>query len=59
MHTVSAAVAAASPDTELARRVIAGDHAAFAQLMRRYNRLLYRTARAILKDDAEAEDRYP
>jgi RNA polymerase sigma-70 factor (ECF subfamily) len=50
------ATAAPSPDTELARRVAAGDHAAFAQLMRRYNRLLYRTARAILKDDAEAED---
>ena len=31
-------------------------HAAFAELMRRHNRLLYRTARAILRDDAEAED---
>jgi RNA polymerase sigma-70 factor, ECF subfamily len=56
MQTVSAAAAAATPDTELARQVAAGDHAAFAQIMRRYNRLLYRTARAILKDDAEAED---
>jgi len=45
-----------APDAELARRVAGGDHAVFAQLMRRYNRLLYRTARAILKDDAEAED---
>jgi len=45
-----------TPDTEFARRVAAGDHPAFAQLMRRHNRLLYRTARAILKDDAEAED---
>jgi RNA polymerase sigma-70 factor (ECF subfamily) len=56
MHTAPAVAAASSPDTELARRVVAGDHAAFAELMRRYNRLLYRTARAILKDDAEAED---
>ena len=35
---------------------MAGDHAAFELLMRRYNRVLYRTARSILKDDAEAED---
>ncbi len=30
--------------------------AAFEQLMRRHNRALYRTARSIVKDDAEAED---
>ena len=29
---------------------------AFALLMRRHNRTLYRTARAILRDDAAAED---
>jgi RNA polymerase sigma-70 factor (ECF subfamily) len=57
MQTDSAALASLpSPDAEIARQVAAGDHAAFALLMRRYNRLLYRTARAILKDDAEAED---
>lgn len=44
------------PDVEIARRVAAGDHLAFELLMRRYNRPLYRTARSILKDDAEAED---
>jgi RNA polymerase sigma-70 factor, ECF subfamily len=44
------------PDVELARRVAQGDQAAFQQLMRRHNRVLYRTARSILKDDAEAED---
>jgi len=44
------------PDAELARRVAAGSHEAFAFLMRRYNQMLYRTARSILKDDAEAED---
>jgi RNA polymerase sigma-70 factor (ECF subfamily) len=44
------------PDAELVQRIAAGDHAAFTVLMRRYNRSLYRTARSILKDDAEAED---
>ena len=32
------------------------DPAAFEALMRRHNRVLFRTARAILRDDAEAED---
>ena len=45
-----------APDAELARRVAAGDHAAFEAIMRRHNRALFRTARAILRDDAEAED---
>ena len=31
------------------------DVAAFEQLMRRHNRALYRTARSIVRDDAEAE----
>jgi RNA polymerase sigma-70 factor, ECF subfamily len=44
------------PDAELAARVARGDHPAFEALMRRYNRALFRTARAILRDDAEAED---
>jgi RNA polymerase sigma-70 factor, ECF subfamily len=46
----------AADDPGLAARVQRGDTAAFAVLMRRYNRRLYRTARAILKDDAAAED---
>lgn len=46
----------ARDDAELARAVAAGDREAFEQLMRRHNRALFRTARAILKDDAEAED---
>jgi RNA polymerase sigma-70 factor (ECF subfamily) len=33
-----------------------GDPAAFEQVMRQYNRRLYRLARAALRDDAEAED---
>ena len=44
------------PDTEIARRVAAGDRNAFELLMRRHNQLMYRTARGILRDDAEAED---
>src|SRR4029453_6143172 len=44
------------PDVELARRVAQGDQRAFEALMRRHNRALFRTARAILRDDAEAED---
>ncbi|MBS0338237.1 MAG: RNA polymerase sigma factor [Proteobacteria bacterium] len=43
-------------DPELARRVAGGDIAAFRLLMRRHNQTLYRTARSILRDDAEAED---
>jgi RNA polymerase sigma-70 factor (ECF subfamily) len=45
-----------APDADLARRVAAGDTAAFETLMRRHNRTLFRTARAILRDDAEAEE---
>ncbi|MDB5822253.1 MAG: putative polymerase sigma factor [Herminiimonas sp.] len=43
-------------DTELAARIGLGDHKAFALLMRRHNRLLFRTARSIVKNDADAED---
>src|SRR5436853_3153576 len=32
------------------------DARAFEQIMRQHNRMLFRTARAILRDDAEAED---
>jgi RNA polymerase sigma-70 factor (ECF subfamily) len=45
-----------APDAELAERVAGGDTAAFEVLMRRHNRMLFRAARAILRDDAEAED---
>jgi RNA polymerase sigma factor (sigma-70 family) len=43
-------------DMEIARRVAAGDRAAFDLLMRRNNRRLYRLARATLRDDGEAEE---
>jgi RNA polymerase sigma-70 factor (ECF subfamily) len=45
-----------SADLALAQAIAIGDPAAFENLMRRHNRLLYRAARSILKDDAEAED---
>jgi len=45
-----------APDADLAKQVLAGDPAAFEAIMRRHNRALFRTARAILRDDAEAED---
>jgi len=44
------------PDEEVVRRVLAGDTALFEVLMRRHNQRLYRVARAILRDEAEAED---
>ena len=48
--------AVAEDDASLVRRVLAGDSTAFALLMRRFNRRLYRLARAIVGDSAEAED---
>ena len=45
-----------APDEELARRAATGEAAAFEALMRRHNRAMFRTARAIVRDDAEAED---
>jgi len=43
-------------DLEIVQRVKAGDTALYEILMRRYNQRLYRVARAILRDDGEAED---
>jgi RNA polymerase sigma-70 factor (ECF subfamily) len=43
-------------DSELIERIRGGEVSALEVLMRRHNRALYRTARAILRDDAEAED---
>ncbi len=46
----------ATDGAELARRIAQHDEAAFVALMRRYNRTLFRVARAILKNGADAED---
>jgi RNA polymerase sigma-70 factor (ECF subfamily) len=43
-------------DEELVSRVLEGESAEFETLMRRNNRRVYRVARAVLHDDAEAED---
>ena len=49
--------AAAGPDDlSLARRIADRDERAFETVMRAHNRLLFRIARSILKDEAEAED---
>lgn len=48
--------AEANSDPALIARVRAGEGAAFELIMRRYNQRLYRVARAILRDPAEAED---
>jgi RNA polymerase sigma-70 factor (ECF subfamily) len=46
----------APSDAQLVERLRAGDSAMFELLMRRHNQQLYRAARAIVRDDAEAED---
>src|SRR5690242_9253983 len=43
-------------DEVVVERVKSGDTALYEIIMRRYNQRLYRVARAILHDDAEAED---
>ncbi|ABD71832.1 sigma-24 (FecI-like) [Rhodoferax ferrireducens T118] len=45
-----------SSDAELVDLAIAGHDAAFSQIMRRHNRLLFRTARGILKNDDDTQD---
>ena len=44
------------PEADLVSTAARGDVRSFERLMRQYNRTMFRTARAILKDDAEAED---
>jgi RNA polymerase sigma-70 factor (ECF subfamily) len=46
----------APSDEDLIGRIRAGDAALFEDLMRRYNQRLYRVARGIVRDEAEAED---
>ena len=43
-------------DELLIERILGGDAGGFAPLMRRYNQRLYRVARAIVRNDDEAED---
>jgi RNA polymerase sigma-70 factor (ECF subfamily) len=50
------APAAPLDEAALVRLVAAGDERAFELLMRRFNRRLFRAARAVLHDNADAED---
>src|SRR5262249_27647177 len=43
-------------DEEIVERVCAGDTEFFEILLRRYNQRVFRTARSVLRDDAEAEE---
>jgi RNA polymerase sigma-70 factor (ECF subfamily) len=43
-------------DEDVVVRVLAGETSQFEIIMRRYNQRLYRVARAILRNDSEAED---
>ena len=60
MHNATLSIEAIAPqgatDAELVARAANGDQLAFEAIMRRHNRLLFRTARSILKSDAETED---
>ena len=49
-------LSAALSDEEVVARVLEGDASLYEILMRRYNQRLFRVARGILADDAEAED---
>ena len=48
--------APAHPDAELIGRALQGEQAAFEAIMRQHNRLLFRAARGVVPDDAEAQD---
>ena len=59
MHVVSAAVLErwnTLSDEQVVDQILAGQTAMFEVLMRRHNERLYRAARAILRDETEAED---
>src|SRR5688500_13465282 len=59
MHVISAQVLGqwnALSDEQVVTQVIGGQTALFEVLMRRYNERVYRVARAIVRDDEEAED---
>jgi RNA polymerase sigma-70 factor (ECF subfamily) len=50
------AQSSALPDEAIVQRVLDGDTPLFEVLMRRHNQRVFRAARAILRDDREAED---
>jgi len=56
LNTLRSMPSDASSDAELVSLAAAGNDLAFAQIMRRHNRLLFRTARSILKNDDDTQD---
>jgi RNA polymerase sigma-70 factor, ECF subfamily len=59
MHVVNASVLEGwglLSDEEVVGRILSGQTALFEVLMRRHNERIYRAARAILRDESEAED---
>ena len=54
--SASAADSADQTDEDVVHQVLAGNTAIFELLMRRHNERLYRAARAIVRDEQEAED---
>src|SRR5687767_15886403 len=59
MHVVNAAVLeqwSTLSDEQVVIQVLAGQTALFEILMRRHNERVYRAARAIVRDESEAED---
>ena len=55
-HAAASAAVDARPDLALAHAVLAGDAGAFEAIMRRHNRLMFRTARGIVDNDVDAQD---
>ena len=55
-QTVTQTFPAVSDDTAHVQRALARDEGAFRAIMQKHNRRLYRIARAILRNDADAED---
>ena len=59
MHVVHASVLEGwglLSDEQVVSRILSGQTALFEVLMRRHNERIYRAARAILRDESEAED---
>lgn len=54
--STSAVESAQEPDEAVVQQILAGKTTHFELLMRRYNERLYRAARAIVRDEREAED---
>jgi len=55
-NSVKQTLPAVSADAELVGRALAHDAGAFRAIMQKYNRRLYRIARGILRNNADAED---